>query len=284
MTTTYHFAYGFIAAAALATGGIASAQAATPLSANTHFIRLGYTATHFDRHEHSLDSQKGWLNGLDLEGLYIGHYLYFDSGLNYSAGSATYDGGIQYFDPGTGNLRSTPYSTSIDEKVLTSHLDIGPVFHFMGKRDALSPFVGFETRYHYDHTGSSQVTVPTSSGPQTSMLPATTNKRFQAQARFGAMDRFAVTSKLGIELKALATYNVYGHLQNRITSGDYKGHDWGYIGSATADYQLTHWFGAYARASYAKVKTSRIDLSQAYYEPSASSGVTRLTIGAQARF
>ncbi|MGN8198742.1 hypothetical protein ACS8Y6_08655 [Salinisphaera sp. RV14] len=283
MRISYHFHQGVIAAVILAAGTAAAQAGAThgAPSANLDVYRLGYTATHFYRQEHSFDSQKGWINGIDLQKLYIGNHFYYDSDLGYSAGSAHYDGGVQYVNPNTGQVGSQPYSTSIDEKLLTSHVDMGPVFRLAGGRDAIVPFIGIGVRYHYDHTSTGRVTAP---GFGSAPVAASRDDRLQAQARFGAMDRFAITRRLGLELKGLATYNFYGRLSNTQYSGNYKGHDWGYVGSATADYQLTRVLGIYARASYTRVHTSRIQLSQTFYEPSASSGVTRLTVGAQAHF
>lgn len=148
MSISYPFKRGLVTAAVLA-GTTHGAP-----SANLDVYRLGYTATHFYRHEHTFDTPKGWINGIDIQKLYIRNHFYYDSDVGYSAGSAHYDGGVQYVNPNTGRLGSQPYSTSIDEKLLTSYIDIGPVFHLTGGRDAIVPFVGVGMRYHYDHTSA----------------------------------------------------------------------------------------------------------------------------------
>lgn len=254
-----------------------------PLSANVHYYRFGYEALHMNRAEHvagkTLDSNKGWINGINFSGLYVGQHLYLSTGINYGGGSVHYNGGVEYRN-GSGGIGTHSYQTNMDEQLLTMHGDIGPDFHLMHGRDAIAPFVGFGYRYHYDHTSAGTVNI---SGLGTFSVPATSATRQQAQGRFGLMDRFQVTQKLGLELKMLGTYSFWGHIQNKYFGGSYK-NKWGYVGSVTADYQLTHHFGVYGRASYTRVNTSRVDFQRGAYEPKASNKNTRLEVGVQASF
>ena len=284
-TRSFRIYLALMAMLAMTLPGLASATSNTgPVTANFHALRLGYTALHFNRAEHgssgqTYDTNKGWINGLNFGGEYVGPNLYVDTGAYYADGSVNYKGGVQYGTSG-GGTGEVPYKTNMDEQLFTVHGDVGPDFHLFNGRDAIAPFVGLGYRYHYDHTSAGQVTIP---GYGSARVPSTAASRQQGEARFGLMDRFQITRKLGLELKMLGTYSFWGRIQNQHYNGKYS-NKWGYDGSVTADYQLMHHFGVYGRASYRKVNTSRVQLASTAFEPKATSKDTRLTAGIQASF
>lgn len=262
----------------LAFSSIASAEIAseTKSEAGINALRLGYMYTSFNREEKShVMENDGGLNGLTIGYEKMSGQLYIDAVINYATGSTDYDGGAQYVGLG-GTLQSVPIKSTTDQDIVRSHADVGYVFHLFSGRDLIAPFIGIGGYYQ---SAEVQPTTATIHGKQYPVKGAAA-KRFVSQGRFGIANRLSITDRLTLEAKALGTVNLTGLVSTRDSGNDpYDSHELGFIGSLRLDYKVTDWIGVFAKASYMKMSTGRVDMNDLYYEPSADTSSQHYMIG-----
>lgn len=236
-------------------------------SVHLHMLRLGYMHTHQNYAEHPSKPYDDTVTGSQPGG-YIGYenfsdHFFMDWATSISSGNAHYDGYIHNQITGT-NTSATANAT---QKLIETHIHLGPAIYLGNKRNIIAPYIGLSTRL-------SQGTV----GPNTPSRIRT--RRVGLFGDFGLVYRLAITHRLQAQLKAGGQYLATGYVRNSLGySTRYTGHTMSYKASAEIDYRIWHFIGVFAKVSFNKVKLPKTYYNSTAYEPEVRDYVQHYIVG-----